>query len=63
MARRVQPKTPRHNPQVGARVPEDVLIEVKILATRQRRRFNEVVEEAFRDLLNKYREKRKEHWS
>jgi hypothetical protein len=45
------------NPQVGARVPENVLIEIKVLATRQRRRFNELVEEAFNDLLMKYREK------
>lgn len=48
------------NPQVGARVHEDLLVEVKVLATRQRRRFNELVEEALRDLLKKYREKRKE---
>lgn len=47
------------NPQVGARVPEDLLIEVKVLATRQRRRFNELVEEALRDLLKKYKEKAK----
>ncbi len=45
------------NPQVGARVPEGILVDIKVLATRQRRRFNEVVEEALRDLLNKYREK------
>jgi predicted HicB family RNase H-like nuclease len=47
------------NPQVGARVPENLLIEVKVLATRQRRRFNELVEEALNDLLKKYREKAK----
>jgi metal-responsive CopG/Arc/MetJ family transcriptional regulator len=47
------------NPQVGARVPEDLLVEVKVLATRQRRRFNELVGEALRDLLKKYREKAK----
>lgn len=47
------------NPQVGARVPEDLLVEIKVLATRQRRRFNELVEEAFRDLMTKYREKSK----
>lgn len=48
-----------HNPQVGARVPEDIVMEVKILATRQRRRFNKLVEEALRDLLKKYRGKAK----
>ena len=47
------------NPQVGARIPENTLIEIKVLATRQRRRFNELVEEAFNDLLLKYREKSK----
>ena len=47
------------NPQVGARVPEELLVEIKVLATRQRRRFNELVEEAFRDLMMKYREKLK----
>ena len=51
--------TPQHNPQVGARVPEKLLVEIKVLATRQRRRFNEMVEEAFNDLLTKYREKGK----
>ena len=45
------------NPQVGARVPEGLLIEIKVLATRQRRRFNELVEEAFNDLLKKYQAK------
>jgi len=47
------------NPQVGARVPENLLIEIKVLATRQRRRFNELVEEALTELLAKYREKSK----
>ena len=47
------------NPQVGARVLENVLIEIKVLATRERRRFNDLVEEAFNDLLMKYREKPK----
>jgi len=54
--------TPRqqksHNPQVGARVDEEVIVEVKVLANRQRRRFNELVEEALRDLLKKYRAKK-----
>ncbi len=40
-------------------MPENLLIEIKVLATRQRRRFNELVEEAFSDLLAKYREKAK----
>jgi hypothetical protein len=55
------PKPAKHplNPQVGARVPENLLVEVKVLATRQRRRFNELVEEAFGDLLKKYRDKPK----
>ena len=53
-----QPVARLHNPQVGARVPEEVLVEIKVLATRQRKRFNELVEEALRDLLKKYREKK-----
>ena len=47
------------NPQVGARVPENLLIQIKVLAVLQRRRFSELVEEAFRDLLAKYPEKPK----
>ena len=38
---------------------EEVLVEVKVLAVRQRRRFNELIEEALQDLLKKYGEKRK----
>jgi hypothetical protein len=55
------PKSPPRplNPQVGARVPENLLVEIKVLATRQRRRFNELVEEAFSDLLTKYKDKGK----
>jgi hypothetical protein len=55
------PKPPPRplNPQVGARVPENVLVEIKVLATRQRRRFNELVEEAFNYLLTKYKDKGK----
>ena len=49
----------RWNPQVSAHVNEDLLVEVKILAARQRRRFKEWIEEALQDLLKKYREKRK----
>lgn len=45
---------------MGARVDEDLLVEIKVLANRQRRRFQEMVEEAFQDLLKKYGEKRKE---
>jgi len=47
------------NPQVGARVREELLIEIRVLATRQRRLLSEVVEEAFEDILKKYRDKRK----
>ncbi len=46
--------------QLGIRVDGDLVVEAKVLAARQRRRLNEVVEEALRDLLKKYREKRKE---
>ena len=46
--------------QLGIRVDKDLVVEAKVLAARQRRRLNEVVEEALRDLLKKYREKRRE---
>ena len=46
--------------QIGARVDESLLKEARILAIRQSRRFNDVLEESLRDLLKKYREKRKE---
>ena len=45
--------------QLGIRVDKDLVVEAKVLAARHRRRLNEVVEEALRDLLKKYREKRK----
>ncbi len=47
--------------QLGIRVDKDLVVEAKVLAARQRRRLNEVVEEGLRDLLKKYREKRKDH--
>ena len=46
--------------QLGIRVDKDLVVEAKVLAARQRRRLNEVVEEALRDLMKKYREKRRE---
>jgi hypothetical protein len=45
--------------QIGARVATDLVTETRVLALRQRRRFNELVEEALQDLLKKYREKKK----
>ncbi len=45
--------------QLGIRVDGDLVVEAKVLAARQRRRLNEVVEEALRDLLKKYLEKRR----
>jgi hypothetical protein len=46
--------------QIGARVDLELLKEVRVLAIRQGRRFNELLEEALRDLLKKHRDKRKE---
>lgn len=58
--RRVSNKdVPKTKQQIGARIDSDLLVDVRVLAARQRRRFNELVEEALRDLLKKYREKRK----
>lgn len=57
----VMPKSPA-NPkqQIGARVDQELLTEVRVLALRRRMRFNEVIEEALRDLLKKYKDKRKD---
>lgn len=43
--------------QIGARVDQELVTEVRVLALRQRRRFNEIIEEALKDVLKKYREK------
>jgi hypothetical protein len=40
--------------QIGARVDFELITEVRILALRQRRRFNELIEEALKDLLKKH---------
>lgn len=40
--------------QIGVRIAADLIVESKVLAARQRRRFNELVEEALQDLLKKY---------
>jgi hypothetical protein len=40
--------------QTGARIDDDLVVEVRVLAVRQRRRFNELLEEALHDLLKKY---------
>jgi predicted HicB family RNase H-like nuclease len=45
--------------QLGVRIDTPLVVEAKVLAARQQRRLNEVVEEALRDLLKKYREKGK----
>ena len=45
--------------QIGPRVEENLSKEVRILAIRQGRGFNDLIEEALRDLLKKYREKAK----
>jgi len=44
--------------QLGVRIDSDLVVETKVLAARQRKRLNEMVEEALRDLLKKYREKK-----
>ena len=40
----------------------DVSCRVQLLDVRQRRRFNDLLEEALQDLLKKYREKKKVEW-
>ena len=44
--------------QIGARVDQELITEVRVLALRQRRRLNEVIEETLKDVLKKYRDKR-----
>lgn len=48
------PDKPIERKQIGARVETELLTEVRILALRQQRQFNELLEEALRDLLKKY---------
>ena len=43
--------------QIGPRVDESLTKEVRILAIREGRGFNDLIEEAFRDLLKKYQAK------
>ena len=51
---------PSAKQQVGVRIDRALVVEAKVLAVRQQRRLNEVVEEALRDLLKKYSGKRQE---
>lgn len=57
MPAKLQPKPKK---QIGPRVDQDLVTEMRVLAVRQRRRFNELIEEAFRELLKKYGERKKE---
>ena len=45
--------------QIGPRIDENLSKEVRILAIRESRGFNDLIEEALRDLLKKYRDKGK----
>lgn len=45
--------------QIGARVNQGLITEVRVLALRRGRPFNELIEEALKDVLKKYREKGK----
>jgi len=45
--------------QLGVRIAMDLAVDVKVLAVRQHRRFKDLVEEALRDLLKKYKDKGK----
>ena len=40
--------------QMGVRTAANLIVESKVLAARQKRRLNELVEEALQDLLKKY---------
>jgi hypothetical protein len=51
-------RNPTDKQQLGIRVSNSVIVDTKILAIRQNRRLNEVVEEALEDLLKKYKVRR-----
>jgi predicted HicB family RNase H-like nuclease len=46
--------------QLGVRIAGDLIIEAKVLAARQGRKLNEVIEEAIQEILKKYEKKRKD---
>ncbi len=46
--------------QIGPRIDKNLAKEVHILAIHKERSFNELIEEALRDLLKKYCEKRRD---
>lgn len=48
--------------QIGPRIDENLAKEVRILGIRESRGFNDLIEEALRDLLKKYRDKGKGKW-
>ena len=56
MTEKVEPASKQ---QLGVRIDTSLVVETKVLAARQQCRLNELVEEALRDLLRKYREKSK----
>jgi len=51
--------TPESKQQLGVRIETALVVEAKVLAARQQCRLNELIEEAIRDLLKKYRDKGK----
>lgn len=48
------PPRKKQKPQLGVRIDPNLLVEVKVLAVRQRRNLNELVEEALIEILKKY---------
>ena len=50
--------SPAPKQQLGVRIDTSLVVEAKVLAARQQCRLNELIEEALRDLLKKYREKK-----
>jgi predicted HicB family RNase H-like nuclease len=48
-------KTESDQLQLGVRVDAKIVIDCKVLAVRQRRGLNKLVEEALKDLLKKYK--------
>ena len=55
-----RPRSPKQRKQYGLRLDPQLMREIEYLSVDQQKYLNELTEEAFRDLLKKYREKRKD---
>ena len=54
-----RPRSPKQRKQYGLRLDPQLMREIEHLSVDQQKYLNELAEEAFRDLLKKYRDKSK----